>query len=456
MAAKAGEEWGRPSGGWGQRWWNRVCSGSVNGRVLVGAVTVGSWTLVARLAMMGQDLALAYRFGIGDTLDAFVMASAIPGVTVTVLASALESAVVPAYIRVREAGNHDLKQWIGTLTGWAALGLATITAVLAMALPQLVASMAPRFGDEKIRLTLTLAVAMAPMVFLRGLGFAGRALLNAEERFRTAALAAAIGPLAVLAVLAAGFGVEAAAWAVVAGAALEAGWVALSLRRLGMLAAPRWRPIRPLAPLAGQYVATLGGSMLMAATAVVDQITAARLEPGSVSLLMTAGRIPLVLSAVPALALATAAAPRFSRLVSAGDRRLARQTLETYTRWIWRAGVPAVVALVALSPKLAILVFARGAVQSDQALAMARVQACYFLQMPFYVAGVLGARLLAALMLNQALVWIAVGGLLAKVILNQLLGWWMGLAGLALATSLVYLVTWAAIRGTLRRQRWGE
>src|SRR5438034_8056569 len=51
---------------------------STNRRILGAAATVAVLSLVVRAASLGKDLAVAYRFGTGDSLDAFLIALLLP------------------------------------------------------------------------------------------------------------------------------------------------------------------------------------------------------------------------------------------------------------------------------------------------------------------------------------------------------------------------------------------
>ena len=75
---------------------------STNRRILGAAATVAVLSLVVRAASLGKDLAVAYRFGTGDSLDAFLIALLLPAFAINVVASSLNSAFVPVFIELRE------------------------------------------------------------------------------------------------------------------------------------------------------------------------------------------------------------------------------------------------------------------------------------------------------------------------------------------------------------------
>src|SRR5438874_2606021 len=76
--------------------------GSVNRRILAAALTVGSFSVVVKVAATLKELAVAYQFGTGDAVDAFLIAFLIPSLVINVVAGSVTAAFTPVYIEVRE------------------------------------------------------------------------------------------------------------------------------------------------------------------------------------------------------------------------------------------------------------------------------------------------------------------------------------------------------------------
>src|SRR5207237_808646 len=74
---------------------------STNRRILGATATVAMLSLVVRAVSLGKDLVVAYRFGTGDALDAFLIALLLPTFAINVVASSLNSAFVPIFIQLR-------------------------------------------------------------------------------------------------------------------------------------------------------------------------------------------------------------------------------------------------------------------------------------------------------------------------------------------------------------------
>ena len=193
--------------------------------------------------------------------------------------------------------------------------------------------------------------------------------------------------------------------------------------------------------VAKQYAPMAAGALLMSSTDLVDQSMAAMLGPGSVSALSYGSKVVALIIGMGSIALGTAVFPYFSRMVAEKDWEGIRCTLKTYTGLILLVTVPLTIVLFRFSEPIVMLLFARGAFSTGDTLLVGRVQSLYLLQIPFYVLSIMGVRLLSALKKNQILMVISGINLIANIIGNYLFMSYLGVAGISLSTSVVYLIS---------------
>jgi putative peptidoglycan lipid II flippase len=313
------------------------------------------------------------------------------------------------------------------------------------------------FDPAKLELTLTLFYPLAGVIVASGLSAMLAAVLTAHERFAAAAIAPIAIPLGTLAVFAV-FGPHYGAWALAAGTlagfVAELAIVGTATWQAGLLARPRLGPIdEQLAHLGRQYWPVALGGLLMSSSLVVDQSMAASLGSGEVSVLSYGGKVVAVVLSAAAVSLSTVLFPRFSRLIAAGQFDELRATIRLYAVGIAVASIPALVVLALVSEPLVRVLFERGAFTAQTTAAVVGVQLWLLPQIPFYVAAMLGTRLLSALDCNQIVLRIGALNLAVNVTGNYLLTRWFGVQGIAMATSLMYvvaaLVTFLAVRRRL-------
>ena len=110
--------------------WKKLTSGSINRKILGAAITVAVFAILVKLTAVVKELVVAWRFGTGDALDAFLIALLVPAFIITVVAESFNAALIPTYIRVRDQeGTKAAQRLFSGTTVWS-MGLLGITAIL--------------------------------------------------------------------------------------------------------------------------------------------------------------------------------------------------------------------------------------------------------------------------------------------------------------------------------------
>jgi putative peptidoglycan lipid II flippase len=178
---------------------------------------------------------------------------------------------------------------------------------------------------------------------------------------------------------------------------------------------------------------------------IVDQAMAAMLSSGSVSTLNYGKKVAAFLLGIGSLSLSTAVLPHFSRMVAVHDWSGIRYTLRTYTLLTLLVTVPLTAVLMYWSQSIVQMLFQRGSFTATDTSIVSQVQTYAFLQIPFYIVGIFGVRLLSALAKNHVLMLISGINLIANVLGNYLLMRFYGVAGITLSTSTVYAIAMTLI-----------
>jgi len=426
-------------------------------RLLWATGLLGAATLAVKFAALAKDFYVARQLGTADALDAYLVALLLPSYAVVVLAHTASSALVPAYVRLWQgSGIAAAQRLAGSVLVAAAAGLVAITVALVALAPLVLPCMGMGFDADKLALTRSLFYPMAGIVLMSGLGAVFGAILEAHERFAAKAIAPLAIPLGTLIVywwFEHAWGVHALALGTLVGFVAEAAILGFDVWRRGLLPAPRFGERPELVRLGHQYAAVATGGMLMSSALLVDQSMAASLGSGQVSALNYGGKVVSVVVNVVAFSLSTVLLPRFSHQIAAGQWTLLKRTFLIYAGGIFLALIPAVAVLVVISRPLVSILFERGAFTADDTLIVTGVQQWLLLQMPFYIVVVLGFRVLSALDGNRTV--LAIGGvnLAMNVTGNLVLMHWFGVYGIAISTSLMFLVaaaiTLVAVRAKL-------
>ena len=422
------------------------CVGSVNRRIFSAMMTVGVLNSVVMLASSLRDLFVAHQFGVGDDMDAFLVAYLIPATAMSVVAGSFNAALIPTYIQVRDQqGKEAAQQLFSGALVWSTALLITLSVLLGLTASYFIPLVGSGFSPNKLAITRAIFFVLLPVLPLNGIFVTWGAILNASERFAIAAIAPVITPLLSIAVIyemGNAWGIFSYAIVIPAGAAIEGLVLAAALRRQGISVAPRWHGFDPaLRQVMKQYAPMIAGAFIMSGTNLVDQAMAAMLGPGSVSVLSYGKKITSVAVGISSLALSAAVMPHFSRMVVAQDWRSVKQTLRSYIPLILLATISLTITLVLFSKPIVMLLFQRGAFTAGDTLQVVSVQSLCILQLPFYVLGILFVRLISAFKANHVLMWGTSISFILNISLDYLFMKWLGVPGIALSTSLVYMAS---------------
>jgi putative peptidoglycan lipid II flippase len=333
--------------------------------------------------------------------------------------------------------------------------LVLLSVVLALSFPLALPRMASNFSPSKLALTRELFWWLLPMVVLSGMATVWTGVLNASERFALGAAAPlAIPAVAAIALVVGGgrLGIEALAWGTIAGYGIVAWVIAAAASREGWSITPGWSGLSPdLRRVLAQYTPVFAAACLMGGTALTDQAMASALSPGSVAALSYGNKTVALLTGLGTMSLGTAVLPHFSRLVARSEWGAVRHTLRTWVHVIAVVTIPLTVLMVVGSTWIVRFAFERGAFSSHDTRIVALVQTMYVIQIPFYTAGIMFVRMLTSMQRNRTLFWGAGISLPLNVVLNYVFMQRMGVAGIALSTSVMYVVSCAYLGFMLHR-----
>lgn len=417
------------------------------------AIVAGVMTGVMLLVNSARDLVIAYAFGVSGLVDSFLIAILLPNLAVQVVAGSLNTAMMPILIKTLEFRPlREAQGLIGDLTGWAVLGLLGAT-ILTVAIGGTVygfSGEATVFHGNSVAFTLFgLAV---PLILMQGISVFWAGLSNARGKFALAAVAPAFRSLGVIVaigisrILAFGDGdPRVLIGGLLFGVTMEFLAVGIVTRRLGFLVLPRWLVRNPACVVVlGEFLPAAGSMILMNGALFTDQVVATSLDPGSVAALNYATKVGTLVIGLSAVPLSTVLLPYFSTLLAREPQLLLRRLLQ-FSVIIMFVSIPVTIILYHYSLFIVTIIFRHGAFTTDSAELVATTQCYYLLQLPFYITSMLGVRALSAMSLNRLLTLVAGINFFLNLFLDLLLGHFMGLPGIGLATSVMYAVAFFMI-----------
>ena len=424
--------------------WKKLTTLSTNRRIFSAAILVGFLTGFVKLTAFIKELLVAWKFGTGDAVDAFLIALVVPSFVFNVLAdSSLSAAFIPNYIKLLEKEGKKEAQKL--LSGVLALvlGLLSISAVtIIVTAPFYLPWIAAGFDENKLTLTYYLLCIIALGIVLDSFVVIWSAVLNARESFALAAFSPIIVPgITILFLLQFdSWGVFALAAGLIAGAIFQILVLAIALIRQRISLIPKLSEVDVhLRQTIRQYLPAIVGAFLICSSGIVDQSMAAMLSPGSVASLNYGYRVISSPIGLISTALTTAIVPYLSKMIASRDWRELSRTVKRYIQLIFLSLFPAMVLMILFSEAIVRLVFQRGSFTVEDTHLVSQIQICYAFEIPFFIGNVLLLKLIILLRENHILILITTLNLILNITFNYLFMQWFGIQGIALSTSCGYI-----------------
>lgn len=419
-----------------------------------GMLSVGLFVVLGKLAGAFKEAAVAYRFGVGSAVDAYIFVMNIVTWPVTVWFSVLTVVLIPLAARIRHDMPQALPRFRAELLGAAILLGLVLTTTVWLGLPLLLREQWLGLSPDTARLAKAFTAPLATVAFVGVIiALLSAWMMVAQRHVNT--LMEGIPALTIgIAVLMVGQGsLEVLVWGTVLGFALHAGALAVPLARHGEFERPQFsRNSDQWLPFWRAFGILLVGQAMMNSLAVVDQVFAARIGTGSISTLSYANRVVALLVGVGATAVSRAALPVFSQ----GRFPSAAAGLRIAGQWavaLFVLGLLAAVVAWWSAPWAIRLLFERGAFTAENGSAVTAVLRYALVQLPFFFASMVLVAYASSQRLYRLLFVTGVSALLCKICGNLLLIPLFGVSGIAMAWGVVYGVNSLILWNGMRRLR---
>ena len=420
-------------------------------RIARGAVWVSLFVLLGKLAGATKEMAVAYRYGVSGVVDAYQLAFTVVTWMPGTLVSVIGMVVIPILVRLRQRDAADRALFLEEMHGTMLMlgGLFILASVFLG--PLALAHLAANLSDETQQMARQLIFGMAPVALLAMAIKLFAARLQAEEKQVNNLLesvpAAAICCFVLL--WPKGGVIAPLLWGVLLGYVVQTAWLAYLARQAdGQSARPRWSWRSSHWPEFYQAVGVMAiGQFVMSLITPMDQYFAAQLGDSAIATLSYANRVIALLIGLGSVAVSRATLPVFSEIAALGDWARARNMALKWSGLMFVLGGGVTIVGWFIAPWVIGLLFQRGAFTAEDTVVVAAVFRWSLVQLPFYFAVLVLVQLMASRNRFGVMSVFAATNFLAKLGFNLLLVPWMGIEGIALATSLMYFYSLSCFLG---------
>jgi putative peptidoglycan lipid II flippase len=424
-------------------------------RLARAATLVALFGIVSRFLGFGREIVLASVYGTTAVTDAFVSALFVVNAIAAILLYTLVTLVIPAFNEERErAGEASAWRLVGTVAGWAGVGLIALSALAAI-FPEVLA--APfRFDSDRAATAELLIRIMAPALALQGFSAIFTALLQIHGRFGVPAAVGVAFNLGIIVGVIVGqgsIGIEAAGWGVSIGALFQ---VLLQLPQFTKLV--RGNRVRPslrhprLGTVGALALPVMGASLLQQVNNFTDKLFAGTLEDGRVAALNFANSLGAAPRTALLLPLMVPLFPFVARLVAEKRDADALSAVRRVAGLLGLVAIPVSLFVALYSYEIAQLAYGRGDCDADCVTQIGAPLTWYGVAIWANFMGVFLNRTLSAANQQRRILLATVLTVVLTITLDIALLGPMEQAGLALASAIAVYVNVGQYLVYLRRR----
>ncbi len=373
-----------------------------------------------------------------------MVAAIIPTLVFGIFNGALVSALVPVFSGYfAEGKDEEAWRFSSTVINALVLLLSALAVIAWLAAPQIVHLVAKGFPAPEAGVTTVMTRVLMPTIIATSIAGVVQALLNAQQRFRAAALqGAALNVVTIVSVLAfyKTYGIYSLVFGTAAGLFAQ-----LLIQIPNYLRRCKYRfvldlhhpGLRSLALILGPIVV---GSAVGQVNLLFDKYFASTLQPGNIAAMQYATKVVGFPQQLFAVAIATVIFPILSAQFATNELTALRTTAFTGLRMTALITIPAAFGLIALARPIISVLFERGEFTSGDVVRTAGA-------MQFYAVGLLGiaasivlTRCFFAMHDSKTPVVIACWVMVLNVVASALSVGRFGINGLAASNSAASLV----------------
>jgi putative peptidoglycan lipid II flippase len=415
------------------------------------SATIGSFTLLSRIAGFVRDVLQANLLGAGLAADAFLIALRLPNLFRALFAEgALAAAFVPMLNQrmAGEAGGLDAaRRFAEAVLAVLLPFLAVFTAVMVVGAAPVVWGLTGGFPDaspEKFALTVHFTRLTFPYLMLVSIVSLLGGLLNAVGRFAVNAAAPILLNLVLIAGMLWSLGSDAQAVAGVQAVCVTLGgiaqlvWLMWSCERAGFGLRLRWPRLTPEVKTLLRLIlpAALGAGAVQINLLISTALAARFLDEGAVSWLYYADRLNQLPLGIIGIGVGTALLPAMSRLLAAGEDSAALAQQNRAIELVLLLTLPAAGGLALVAGPIIAALFQHGAFTATDTSQTAAALAAFALGLPAYVLIKVLTPGFHARSDTRTPVRVALGAMLVNLVANLVLVWPLGHVGIALGTAI--------------------
>lgn len=414
---------------------------------LINVMIVGIMTLVVKGMGFFKEMEVGRAFGLSELIDTFLIASLIPGFINNVFMSSFQNVFIPNYIAEKKFSSN-----IGSFQSACVIITFCLGIVLSIGAYALtVFFLEDIFGGhsyEYYDLVRSQFYIMLPCILFWSLSSLLGGLLEVNGLFSFSSIYPIITSLVVLLCLfflKNELGYKLLAFGMLVGSFLEFVyllWVSIFKKTLQLSKPDFFSP--NIVAIYRQLPSKIGSGFLTGTTGFVNQFFAAQLVVGSIAALNYGMKIPSFLASILIISIGSVVLPYFSILVHE-NRLKAYEVLYKSILYVFVLSLIVACIIFFFSEDIISLLFEKGNFTSNDTLIVSKIQKILLAYVPFYISSIIIIKFLTSINKNAYMFYASILNLILNLVLNLYFVKIYNVNGLAIATTIVYIVNFGVL-----------
>lgn len=413
-------------------------------------------TFLSKLFGFVRDLVLAYFYGASNISDAYIVSLTIPSVIFAFVAAGISTGYIPMYNRVQIAsGDAGAKEYTNNLINVTFLLCSVIVLLVLLFTKQIVAVFASGFDDDTLNMAVQFTQISILSIYFTGMVSIYKSYLQIQGSFIiTSLMGFVLNACILLSIyISSKYSLTFLAIGTVAGAAAQLIVLLPYVYRQGyrykLFVNLHDKHIKEMAVIALPVILSTSITDL---NKLVDRTIASQIAVGGISSINYANTLKTFVMSIFVTSILTVLYPLISKMAAEGNVKGLKKSFRTSLIAITIIIIPATVGLMFFSEPIVRVLFARG--QFDE-YAIDMTSGALF----FYAIGLIGfsfreviSRVFYSLQDIKTPTWNASISIIINIILNIILSKYMGIGGLALATSISGILCTVLLLRSLKKK----
>lgn len=412
---------------------------SENKKIMVGFFTVCFFLFIGRISGAVKEIAIANRFGVSATVDAYSFVFNLVTLPVSIWFSLLSAILIPLLAKIRHYAPEQILPFKTQALGLTLLVGVGITLLFNLLCPLLIKSNWIGLPSETALLAFNMLPQMSSYIFIGCIISLFSVLTMSYGKHANTLLESLPGLCTFLGVLIFS-GILPLIWGLIIGALLQLILLFLLLYRSERVCLPCFSFNSPWWSDFNKFFSILLiGQVLASSNTLVDQFFSASLGEGAISTLNYANKILALLLGLSATAINRAVLPVFSQSHFSGKN--IDKTTFNWTKFLFLGGFFFIIVFYFIAEPVVRLLFERGAFTAQNTQQVSKLLQISIISLPFNISTMILISYQASKGYQSALAKIGIINFIIKVAFCFLLVPMLAIYGVLLSSIISQIIT---------------